>query len=173
MRNVPISPATPRDARAIAALRTDVADGMTRQFGHGHWSACPSKAEVVRQLRASQVFVARRDAEILGTVRNATYVKPRMSYDLTSRLRLDAAGIISFANKLVSTPGNSGLWGVELDGGLAYHNDRERFSAGIKYGVLFPLGALDHPRNEQLFEADDQGDAGTSQIIKMNLMLKF
>jgi GNAT superfamily N-acetyltransferase len=42
---------------------------MTRQFGEGHWSRCPAKAEVVRQLRASHVLVARRDSEIIGTVR--------------------------------------------------------------------------------------------------------
>jgi uncharacterized protein (TIGR04551 family) len=110
--------------------------------------------------------------EILGTVRNATYVKPRLGYDLTGRLRLDVAGIMSFANTLVSTPGNSALWGLELNGGLAYHNDREGFSAGIAYGVLFPLGALDHPASD-LFAEEDQGDAGTAQLIKMNLMLKF
>ncbi len=44
---------------------------MTQKFGEGHWSASPSKAEVVRQLRASHVLVARRDAQIIGTVRLA------------------------------------------------------------------------------------------------------
>jgi GNAT superfamily N-acetyltransferase len=44
---------------------------MTREFGEGHWSACPSKAVVLRQLRASHVLVARDDAEIIGTVRLA------------------------------------------------------------------------------------------------------
>lgn len=67
-----IDSAKPRDARAIAALRTEVAQGMTREFGEGHWSACPSKALVLRQLKASQVLVAREGAEIIGTVRLAT-----------------------------------------------------------------------------------------------------
>jgi GNAT superfamily N-acetyltransferase len=57
------------DARALAALRSAVARGMTERFGPGHWSACPSKAEVVRQMRASHVLVARRGAELIGTVR--------------------------------------------------------------------------------------------------------
>ena len=57
------------EARALAALRSAVARGMTQQYGEGHWSACPSKAEVVRQLRASNVLVARRGAELIGTVR--------------------------------------------------------------------------------------------------------
>jgi ribosomal protein S18 acetylase RimI-like enzyme len=60
------------DAREIAMLRTAVAEGMTRQFGHGHWSACPGKSEVLKQMRASHVLVARRDARIVGTVRLAT-----------------------------------------------------------------------------------------------------
>ena len=67
-----IAVATPRDARSLAALRTAVAQGMTQKFGEGHWSAAPSKAEVVRQVRASHVLVARREAEIVGTVRLTT-----------------------------------------------------------------------------------------------------
>ena len=66
---VSISAAKKADAAALAALRSAVAQDMTRQFGQGHWSACPSKAEVLRQLRASQVLVARQDAELIGTVR--------------------------------------------------------------------------------------------------------
>ena len=61
--------ATMGEARALVALRSAVAHGMTEQFGEGHWSACPSKAEVMRQLRASHVLVARQGAEIIGTVR--------------------------------------------------------------------------------------------------------
>ena len=66
-----ISVASARDARALAALRTAVAHGMTQKFGEGHWSAGPSKAEVLRQTRASRVLVARRGKEIIGTVRLA------------------------------------------------------------------------------------------------------
>jgi len=64
-----ISVASSGDARALAALRCAVAQEMTRQFGDGHWSALPSQAEVLRQLRASHVLVARVGAEIVGTVR--------------------------------------------------------------------------------------------------------
>jgi predicted N-acetyltransferase YhbS len=74
MRNVKtvITPARPADARAIAALRTAVAQHMTAQYGEGHWSAIPSRAEVIRQMRASQVLVARLDEQLVGTVRLAT-----------------------------------------------------------------------------------------------------
>jgi len=64
-----ISVASVSDARALAALRVQVARGMTRQFGKGHWSACPTVAEVTRQVRASHVLLARQGADIVGTVR--------------------------------------------------------------------------------------------------------
>lgn len=64
-----ISVASARDASAIAALRGQVALDMTRRFGEGHWSACPTIADVKRQLRASHVLVARQDQGIVGTVR--------------------------------------------------------------------------------------------------------
>lgn len=70
MRTV-VSIAYERDARVLAELRTRVAQDMTREFGEGHWSACPSQAEVLRQLRASRVLIAHRDAEVIGTVRLA------------------------------------------------------------------------------------------------------
>lgn len=66
---VPISVAKKADVAALAALRTAVAERMTQEFGAGHWSARPSRAEVLRQMRASLVLVARRDAQIIGTVR--------------------------------------------------------------------------------------------------------
>jgi GNAT superfamily N-acetyltransferase len=64
-----ISLARRSDARELVALRSAVAQEMTRQFGEGHWSQSPSHAEVVRQLRASHVLVARSESQIVGTVR--------------------------------------------------------------------------------------------------------
>ena len=67
-----ITVATQRDTRPLVALRTGVARGMTQKFGEGHWSSCPSRAEVLRQVRASHVLVARRELQIIGTVRLTT-----------------------------------------------------------------------------------------------------
>jgi GNAT superfamily N-acetyltransferase len=64
-----ISAGKSSEAGALAALRTAVARDMTRQFGEGHWSACPARAEVLRQLRASHVLVAWQGADLVGTVR--------------------------------------------------------------------------------------------------------
>ncbi len=66
---VSISVAKRSEIGALAALRIAVAERMTQEFGEGHWSSRPSRAEVLRQLRASRVLVARRDAAIVGTVR--------------------------------------------------------------------------------------------------------
>jgi predicted N-acetyltransferase YhbS len=72
LKNYKISVATEEDAPALVALRTAVANDMTRQFGEGDWSAAPGEALVIKQLRASRVLVARRGDEIIGTVRLTT-----------------------------------------------------------------------------------------------------
>jgi len=68
---VSIDAARPDDAAAIAELRNRVADDMTRQFGQGPWSAQGSKPQVLRQMRASRMLVARHEGEAIGTVRLA------------------------------------------------------------------------------------------------------
>src|ERR1041384_3639906 len=45
---------------------------MSRQFGTGHWSTPTSKAQVMKQMRASLMWVARRGGGIIGTVRLAS-----------------------------------------------------------------------------------------------------
>jgi len=72
--NLSISIADVRDARELVALGTAVAHDMTRQFGEGGWSNVPVKDDVVGQVSASRVLVARRDAELIGTVRLARAV---------------------------------------------------------------------------------------------------
>jgi predicted N-acetyltransferase YhbS len=67
--DISIVTATRADARALTALRTAVAQGLTLEHGGGPWSAFPSRATVVRQLRASNVLVARHGQEVVGTVR--------------------------------------------------------------------------------------------------------
>src|SRR4051794_19828514 len=64
-----ISVATVRDARTLTELRGRVAEDMTRRFGRGPWSSCPSRADVLRQLRASRVLIASRGTGVVGTVR--------------------------------------------------------------------------------------------------------
>ncbi|HUQ09215.1 MAG TPA: GNAT family N-acetyltransferase [Steroidobacteraceae bacterium] len=64
-----VSAAADADVRAIAALRSAVAHDMTHKHGQGPWSAYVGRSTVLRQLRATRMLVARRDDEIVGTVR--------------------------------------------------------------------------------------------------------
>ena len=122
--------------------------------------------------------------ELIGTVTNTTYLRPMLQYSLTDRITLKAQSVISFVNQPVSTPGNGSMYGIEFDGDLGYQN--HGFFAGVSYGVLFPLSALDHPNsiNEggtgfgfpaapQVAGRKSLGDAETAQTIQFRLMLKF
>jgi GNAT superfamily N-acetyltransferase len=64
-----VNAAADSDVRAIAALRSAVAQDMTRKHGQGPWSGFVGRSTVLRQLRATKMLVARRDDEIVGTVR--------------------------------------------------------------------------------------------------------
>jgi GNAT superfamily N-acetyltransferase len=64
-----ISDATSSDAAAIAALRAAVARDMAQRFGEGAWSAAPIETDVAWPVNATRVLVARRNEEIVGTVR--------------------------------------------------------------------------------------------------------
>jgi uncharacterized protein (TIGR04551 family) len=115
--------------------------------------------------------------QLLGTVTNATYLKPSLQYDITDRFSVKVGVIGSFANVPVSTPGNDPFYGLELNGDIGYHNDDEGFFAGISYGVLFPFAALDRP--VELFpNADSEGrresgDAATAQTVQFRTVFRY
>jgi GNAT superfamily N-acetyltransferase len=62
-------PATSDDAAALAALHTATADALTARHGHGPWSMKTSAQGMINAMRISQVFVARENGGILGTLR--------------------------------------------------------------------------------------------------------
>jgi GNAT superfamily N-acetyltransferase len=66
-----ITVATSSDAQALVNLRTNVARDMARRFGEGGWAEVPDDADVIQQVSASCVLVARNENEIVGTVRLA------------------------------------------------------------------------------------------------------
>ena len=59
------------DMPALARMRTDVARDLSRQFGHGHWASEVSERAVWRSLRHATVLIARREDEIIATLRLA------------------------------------------------------------------------------------------------------
>ena len=118
---------------------------------------------------------------ILGTVTNAIYFKPSMTYWLdlveTRQIGISAALLYSLAPVQVSTPGNSLSYGIELNGGLSYRNPGDGFYGGVTYGVLWPMGALDRGRvtaqatSRNNFDKTD--DASTAQVLRTFLGIRF
>jgi GNAT superfamily N-acetyltransferase len=67
-----LKPATADDAARLAALHTAVADQLTQTHGRGPWSSRATEKGVLYALRTQRVLVARKSAEIIGTLRLTT-----------------------------------------------------------------------------------------------------
>ncbi len=63
--------ATDADVAEIATLRTAVANDLSSQFGHGHWSSLVTDRSVLRGMKYARVVVARDNGAIAGTLRLA------------------------------------------------------------------------------------------------------
>lgn len=64
---------TGADAGAIAALRSAVAERLTRDFGEGHWSSTVTDRDVLRTMTdRGRVLVARDGDAIVATLRLVT-----------------------------------------------------------------------------------------------------
>lgn len=113
---------------------------------------------------------------IMGTVSNAMYFKPSVSYWLdvaeSRQLGLSGSFIYSLAPVPVSTPGNSISYGLEMDLSLGYRNLSENFYAGMVWGVFWPFGALNRPGD--IFQyASGAGNASAAQILRGFMGVKF
>lgn len=80
---------------------------------------------------------------LFGAVTNAGYIRPFIQYDVTKSITFKVSNISSFALRPAATPGNSTMYGTEFNGDLGYASGG--MFVGISYGVLFPLGAMNHP----------------------------
>jgi uncharacterized protein (TIGR04551 family) len=83
--------------------------------------------------------------EIIGTVTDATYIRPHVRAILTnvgaSRIEASAAVIASWAMEAASTPNDKGYLGLEVDPELRYVSSA--FGAVIDYAVFLPGAAFD------------------------------
>ena len=70
--NIKLVPGTVKDAFAIAALRTRVAEHLTLTHGSGHWSSATSEKGVLYAIRNSKLFVARDGSRIIATLQLVT-----------------------------------------------------------------------------------------------------
>ena len=69
---ISLTPATTKDAKAIAQLRTATNERLTRDFGKGPWSSKVSEKGVLYALRISRVFIVQDNQTIIGTFQLAT-----------------------------------------------------------------------------------------------------
>jgi len=115
--------------------------------------------------------------ELIGSVSNALYFRPWMSYELTKSITFKAQNVTAAALRPVSTPGNSEMWGLEMDGDLGYSSNG--FHAGIAYGLFLPLGAMNHPEDGAGnggtgFGYDvNAGDAGNAHTVQARFSVEF
>lgn len=65
---VVIDRASPTDAEAIAALRNAAAFDLTTRFGKGSWSGQCTPRGVLTDIRRFEIYVARRDDHMVGTL---------------------------------------------------------------------------------------------------------
>jgi hypothetical protein len=117
---------------------------------------------------------------ILGTVTNAIYFKPQVAYwfDLqqTRQLGLTGAVIYSMAQVKASTPGDGRSYGIEMNVGVNYRNTGEGFYAGLTWGVLWPLAALDRPATHAdgtTFWGPDAASGSAAQILRTFFGIRF
>ena len=111
--------------------------------------------------------------ELLGTVNNATYIKPSVSFSPFTQLKLTGSSIVSFilspsseANAPLNPNGKSPL-GVEFDLGGEYRTS-DNFFAGLSWGILVPLSGLSAINNQgTVFEGK------TAQAFRLNLGVSF
>ncbi|HET6147499.1 MAG TPA: TIGR04551 family protein [Polyangia bacterium] len=117
---------------------------------------------------------------ILGTVTNAVYFKPQIAYwfDLqqTRQLGLNGAVIYSMAPVRDGTPGHGLSYGIEMNVGVNYRNSAEGFYAGLTWGVLWPLAALDRPATHSdgtAFWGPDAANASAAQVLRTFFGIRF
>jgi ribosomal protein S18 acetylase RimI-like enzyme len=60
-----------QDVPGIAALRTAVAERLTRDFGHGHWSQGGSESGVIRDMAIPGLYVVRDGGTLIASLRLA------------------------------------------------------------------------------------------------------
>lgn len=107
--------------------------------------------------------------ELMGTVYNSSYAKLSFKYK-TGRWKFGIDGILPMANEPVATPGNSRLYGAELDGFLNFTSKDNNFKFGLYYGIFYPLNAMEHP--ESIY-GSFAAEPKFAQTIQTHLIIKF
>lgn len=112
--------------------------------------------------------------EVLGGVAGAVYVKPHVSYDLTTSFSVRGDIISSFALFPSSTRGDSSLLGLEFDLSALYQST-DGFYFQLQYGLLVPFNGLNHAPSLQAREEIYQkyGTARNAQTVQVLAGINF
>lgn len=106
--------------------------------------------------------------EIIGTVTDATYVRPHARARLfragPGEMSASFAAVASWAVQPNSTPGGKNALGVELDPTI-YYASRDGFGVALEQAVLFPQAGLDNP--------DEHLRAKPAQLWRVRLTYAF
>jgi len=113
--------------------------------------------------------------EIMGTVYNAGYVKPHITYHILNELSARLDIIYAFAMEPVATPGNNPHYGVEFDLDIEYRLPESGFFVGVAYGVFIPLGALHWPSGIYDPSSTEEflSKAKVAQTLQFRATIKF
>src|SRR4051812_46906240 len=65
---IELKAATSADAAIVTKIRNAAADGLTTQFGKGHWSSQMSERGVLLQMKFGTVFIAKRNGKAVATL---------------------------------------------------------------------------------------------------------
>jgi uncharacterized protein (TIGR04551 family) len=108
--------------------------------------------------------------QILGSVTNATYVKPYFGWDFV-KTEDEAWGVTlsamyAQAMETLATPGKKAPLGVEFNLEFAIR-EHGRFLWNTQYGFLVPMEGLDYISGDQIF------NPGVAQTLQMNVGLQF
>lgn len=109
--------------------------------------------------------------EQLGTVSNAVYFKPWAAFYFFEHFSGRADVGYALASARQSTLGNRFSYGIELNGGIRYHDAREPIFFQLQYGVLFPLGAFN--RLNPAGSTVGAEDARASQTVQAQVGIRF
>jgi uncharacterized protein (TIGR04551 family) len=121
--------------------------------------------------------------EMIGAVTNAFYVRPTVTYEVSDDIDATISGVISGALRPDGTPGDSRMYGVELDATIGYRSGG--FFLGFAGGALFAFSALDHVGSDfNAVDPDGEGPQpptvadnhdtdGNAYTIQSRLVLEF
>ncbi|GAB4561009.1 MAG: hypothetical protein Tsb0020_08200 [Haliangiales bacterium] len=117
--------------------------------------------------------------ELFGTITNAMYVRPSVTYEISGNITAELSSVISGAVETDATTGGSRMYGVEIDADVGYRDGG--LFAGVSGGALFPFSGLGHPPggtfgapDPDVDDAiDNSGDPANAYTIQTRLALEF